>query len=349
MLADRTPHFIGTSRARAAGFPQHVRALAPMPGPRQDPTIKGNNNRCKETAMSKPIVVGIDPLAPAQEPFTLGVALARISGAPLIVAGSFLHDPLSDAVSSGLIESDLREHAARELEKLVGDRDAEIVIVGGRSASHALHDIAVERDAGLIVVGSSRRGLLGRIAPGTTAERLLHGSSCPVAVAPNGLDDAWSPEKIGVGYIELGEGRTALKAAVTLARATGASLEVVTAVVPREWSHSAVVEPYQRRAGVEASKDAAKKALQRALDGLGMTPPPHGEVVIGEPVDVLVDLSGRVDLVVCGSRGYGPIQSVLLGGVSHGLLRDARAPVIVVPRGAEAALDELLAGSRAAS
>ena len=167
-----------------------------------------------------------------------------------------------------------------------------------------------------------------------------------MAVAPNGLDDTWSPEKIGVGYIELGEGRTALNAAVALARAAGAALEVVTTVVPFEWSHSPVMEPYQRRAGVAAAKGAAKEALQRALDGLGMTPPPHGEVVIGEPVDVLVDLSGRVDLVVCGSRGYGPIQSVLLGGVSHGLLRDSRAPVIVVPRGAAAALDELLAGSR---
>jgi nucleotide-binding universal stress UspA family protein len=69
-------------------------------------------------------------------------------------------------------------------------------------------------------------------------------------------------------------------------------------------------------------------------------------VVVGVPVDVLVDLSGRVDLVVCGSRGYGPIQSVLLGGVSHRLLRESRAPVIVVPRGAAAALDELLAGSQ---
>jgi nucleotide-binding universal stress UspA family protein len=78
-----------------------------------------------------------------------------------------------------------------------------------------------------------------------------------------------------------------------------------------------------------------------------MTPAPHGDVVVGEPVDVLVDLSGRVDLVVCGSRGYGPIQSVLLGGVSHGLLRDSRAPVIVVPRGAGEAVDQLLARSEA--
>ena len=62
----------------------------------------------------------------------------------------------------------------------------------------------------------------------------------------------------------------------------------------------------------------------------------------GEPVDALVGLSDRVDLVVCGSRGYGPIESVLLGSVSHGLLRDARCPVVVIPRGARTAIDELV-------
>ncbi len=298
--------------------------------------------------MSEPIVVGIDPLAPERAPFTLGAALARVSGAPLIVAGSYLHDALTDAVSGGRVEADLRENAARELEKIVGDSDAEIVIAGGGSAAHVLHDIAVERDAGLVVVGSSRRGRFGRIAPGTTAERLLHGSECPVAVAPSGLDDGWTVHKVGVGFIDVGEGRTALEVAAALTRAAGATLAAVTAVAPFEWGRSAVVAPYQQRAGADAAKDAAKQALQRALDALGMTPAPHGEVVVGEPVDVLVDLSDRVDLVVCGSRGYGPIQSVLLGGVSHGLLRDSHAPVIVVPRGADAAVDQLLAGSEAA-
>jgi hypothetical protein len=39
-----------------------------------------------------------------------------------------------------------------------------------------------------------------------------------------------------------------------------------------------------------------------------------------------------VDLLVCGSRGYGPARRVLLGGVSSRLIRRARLPVAVVPR-----------------
>ena len=69
---------------------------------------------------------------------------------------------------------------------------------------------------------------------------------------------------------------------------------------------------------------------------------------VGEPVDGLVALSERADLVVCGSRGYGPIRSVLLGGVGHGLLRDAQCPVIVIPRGEGGAIAALAAAREAA-
>ena len=51
-------------------------------------------------------------------------------------------------------------------------------------------------------------------------------------------------------------------------------------------------------------------------------------------VDALADITpDAADLLICGSRGYGPARRVLLGGVSSRVLRHARVPVIVVPRG----------------
>jgi nucleotide-binding universal stress UspA family protein len=41
---------------------------------------------------------------------------------------------------------------------------------------------------------------------------------------------------------------------------------------------------------------------------------------------------------VCGSRGHGPLHTLLLGGTSHALVRRAACPVLVVPEGAEAEL-----------
>jgi nucleotide-binding universal stress UspA family protein len=49
-----------------------------------------------------------------------------------------------------------------------------------------------------------------------------------------------------------------------------------------------------------------------------------------------------VDLLICGSRGYGPARSVLLGGVTRRVTAEAHCPVIVLPRGTEAGLQALL-------
>jgi len=40
----------------------------------------------------------------------------------------------------------------------------------------------------------------------------------------------------------------------------------------------------------------------------------------------------EVDVLFCGSRGYGPARRVLLGGVSAKLIKRATRPVVVVPR-----------------
>src|SRR5918995_1365762 len=293
-----------------------------------------------EARMPKPIIVGVHPLDPDRAPVVLGAALGRLARAPLVAVASYLHDTVTNAVSGGRVEADLREQAAVVLRDLTEGIDAEQVIAGGFSASHVIHDIAAERDAGMVVVGSSRRGAFGRLAPGTTAERLLHGTACPVAVAPAGLAEDWTPRAIGVGFIDLEEGRNALAAAAALARLSEASLEAVTAT-RRRVGLGAAIEPYDVGAGSEAARETADKALRRALESVGRDPS-EGRVFSGEPVDALVGLSSRVDLVVCGSRGYGPIQSVLLGGVSHGLLRDAHCPVVVIPRGAATAMAELI-------
>jgi len=52
----------------------------------------------------------------------------------------------------------------------------------------------------------------------------------------------------------------------------------------------------------------------------------------GRPADALLDLSANVDLLVIGSRRWGPMIRVLLGSTGEALLHDAVCPVLVVPR-----------------
>ena len=54
----------------------------------------------------------------------------------------------------------------------------------------------------------------------------------------------------------------------------------------------------------------------------------------GEPIDELTDATADLDLLAVGSRGYGPLRAVLLGGVSAALMRQAGCPVAIVLRAA---------------
>jgi nucleotide-binding universal stress UspA family protein len=72
------------------------------------------------------------------------------------------------------------------------------------------------------------------------------------------------------------------------------------------------------------------------------------KIADGETTAALVESSAHVDLLVLGSRGYGPLKRVLLGSVSRAAVNDARCPVLIVPRGVST-LDSQRAGAQARS
>ncbi len=86
---------------------------------------------------------------------------------------------------------------------------------------------------------------------------------------------------------------------------------------------------------------AAERALRDTVDELGADVPVEVEALIGDPVELLVAASEHLDLLVCGSRGYGPLRAVLLGSVSGAVTMAARCAVIAVPRGVRTSLDDL--------
>jgi nucleotide-binding universal stress UspA family protein len=86
----------------------------------------------------------------------------------------------------------------------------------------------------------------------------------------------------------------------------------------------------------------AESQLRDVVAELEGDVPVEAEALVGDPAEVLRDFSKGLDLLVVGSRGYGPLRAVLLGSVSRRLMTEAHCPVIVVPRGVEAALEALL-------
>jgi nucleotide-binding universal stress UspA family protein len=66
-----------------------------------------------------------------------------------------------------------------------------------------------------------------------------------------------------------------------------------------------------------------------------------GVVLEGRPWRALAEASDDLDLLFVGSRGYGPLRAVILGGTSGPLLREAHCPVVALPRGAGTSFADL--------
>jgi nucleotide-binding universal stress UspA family protein len=217
------------------------------------------------------------------------------------------------------------------------------------SAARALHEAAEAQDAGLLVVGSTNRGAIGRVLPGSTAERLMHGAPCPIAIVPHEWEAGGGLGTIGVAYVETDEGRDALRSAYALAQRAGATLRVLTAVKAglSAYGETEVGTDVERGKGltdIEGElRTQAEAALRREIEALGDGVPVEADAFVEDPADVLIRVSENLDLIVCGSRGYGPLRAVLLGGVSRRLAADARCPVIVLPRGVTDSLEALMA------
>lgn len=65
-----------------------------------------------------------------------------------------------------------------------------------------------------------------------------------------------------------------------------------------------------------------------------------GAPLLGDPRQVLVDLSEDAHLVVVGSRGRGTFRSMLLGSVSVGVAKHAHCPVVVTRPGQDSVTED---------
>jgi nucleotide-binding universal stress UspA family protein len=302
------------------------------------------------------IVVGYDPRHGDRAPVGFGVAVARLTGAALVVAAVLARPPVlavsaGQSLAYGVVDPDLLDEAPEALRALEGRLrnlgvDARVRVSRAASAASALHALAEDEDAALLVVGSERRSDPGRVRAGSTAGRLLHGSPCPVALVPRDWTER-AVETVGVAFVDGEEGHEALRGAYAIARRLRARLRAITVVKPRlaDASRAEASMPARDRRDpedVEGEYRAdAERALLRAAGELGANVPVEVEALIGDPAELLVAASEHLDLLVCGSRGYGPVRAVLLGSVSGAVMMSARCPVIAVPRGVRTSLDDI--------
>lgn len=294
--------------------------------------------------MRAPIIAAYDPFAEDRAPVELALAAAEVTGAPVIAAAVYPGN-LADDWTEPALDVAVERQMEEALRRLHADLGVETRVLKDLSVPAGLHRIARQLEAGLIVVGSTDRGAAGRVLTGSTAQRLLHGAPCPIALAPRGY--AAEPlQTVAVGFVDSPEGHAALRAAHMLAERAGARLRVVAALHRSgglEALRSGSAKPERgsqlqgrHRADVEAALERELATLPSGVDVLT-------ELHVDDPAEVLLRISHNVELLVCGSRGYGPLRSVLLGGVSRRLVDESSCPVLVLPREAPQPLEDLIA------
>ena len=231
----------------------------------------------------------------------------------------------------------LRAQAEATLARLGGGIGSRTLAVADRHPAHALAQVAAEVGAATIVVGSSHTGRLRRIVPGSTGEHLLEAAPCAVAVAPRGhrRRAERSIDVVACAYDGTPEARRVLTVAEEIALRHEAALRIVQVVEPSpELLDAALAADPYAAAAARRIHERPLNDLRRIVAELGPGLDADGVVVPGDPAEELVRASSSADLLVAGSRGYGPLHAVLAGAVSGRLIREAACPVIVVPRGA---------------
>ncbi len=307
------------------------------------------------------ILVGYVPTEQGADAAALGVDLAALCGADLLLvsvvrglwiehAGEQIGPPLVHSGGRDRAAAALKE-AAAELSVMSGMGQVERRLEVSSSAARGLHDAAVSERADLIVVGSSHHGPVGRVLLGSVGERLLNGAPCAVAIAPrsHAVRQRRDIRLIAAAFGASSEAQLALGAAHDLALRTGAALHVLMvieppAAIPGQFVPLPGLEPLitiERGEALQRQEQSAQRALDAALAEVAGEATVQRRVLFGgDPATAILELvDANVDLLVLGSRAYGPVRRALVGSVSSAVVRHAPCPVLVMPRVAEAGVD----------
>ncbi|HTX30350.1 MAG TPA: universal stress protein [Solirubrobacteraceae bacterium] len=132
------------------------------------------------------VIVGVHGRDGARDALALGRTLAS-HGTSIAAAHVFFIDSAAPLWTSREEQAPQWERALARLRTALGvGPEAEMLGVSATSIGEGLHDLAVEQEADLIVVGACERGGLKRLAIGDDTRSVLIQAPVPVAVAPAG-------------------------------------------------------------------------------------------------------------------------------------------------------------------
>lgn len=275
--------------------------------------------------MFRQVLVGVDGRDGGRDAIAFARQLAA-RGAVITLAHIHSEDLLFGSGSLAMISERAEAEAMLERERDLASLDARLAVYTDSRVGRGLHVLAERLAADLLVVGSPSHGLLGRVMLGDDTRAALSGAPCAVAIAPRGYcREPHALETLGVGYDGSPESDLALTAARDLAAQHGTpvwALQVVSlddvrgeTPIPADWP--------------EGTSRLIHQAIEQLRD---LGDDVEGDAICGGPREELVAFGDHLDLLVVGSRGYGPLGRLFHGSVSGYLARHAPCPLLIMPR-----------------
>ena len=177
--------------------------------------------------------------------------------------------------------------------------EAALLTHGAPSVGRGLHELVHTLAADLLVIGSNRRTITGRVLIGDDASVALHHAPCAVAIAPVGYATHPQPlREIGVAYNGSAESDHAIAVARKLAQQHGSKLSAFEAVSLPSYAFVGVPAP---------TEDIVESLIEDAIARIEALGGIEAHAVYGPARKELALYGASVDLLILGSRDYGTI------------------------------------------
>jgi nucleotide-binding universal stress UspA family protein len=225
-----------------------------------------------------------------------------------------------------------------DVEQFVADtlgpgHDAIVDVVQGHAVGNIIH--ASTRPHALLVMGTHGWSGLDRLLLGSVAERVAHGTHCPLLVVPPQA----SPMPSGVTLKQIlcavdfrPSSLAGSRYALSLAQENNARLELVTVLERvRETEISELVEVLRDEG--EVRQIPLRKLRERVPDDARLWCDVQENVLTGRPADALLNRADALgaDLIVMGTGDRLHLHGVWLGSITGRILRQAHCPVLITP------------------
>ena len=276
--------------------------------------------------MFQRVLVGVDGRRGGRDAITLARQLTAPDG--VITLAHIYGSDVARAGNSSLatLEGRAQAEALLEQERESAALAAQVIVACEHRVGRGLHLLAERLRADLLVIGSTSHGLTGRVLMGDGTRAGLSGAPCAIAIASHGYrHSVHELATLGVGYDGSPESEVALAAARELAAQQGSTVWALQVVPPGDDDDDSPIPLGQPEDTSWVIRHTIERPRQFDDDV-------EGDAICGQPREELVRFGENLDLLVVGSRGYGPLGRLFQGGVSEYLSRHAPCPLLILPR-----------------